>query len=410
VREAAGELADRLHLLRLGELLAPRFQRALRLAPLGDVARDLGEAEQRPVLPAEGVEDDAGPESAAVLADPPALLLVPTAARRGGQGALGHARRAVLLGAEAGDVLADGLGGRVALDPTRAGVPVRHGPVRAEHVDRVVGDALDEQAEVPLALGQRRLGAPARGDIDERRDDVGRRPVRLALHTRRDEHVEDRAVAPDEAAGRVAQLRRGGEHRAEDRARRGAAVVLEIADRPADHLVAAVAEQVEPAVGDLDDAARGVEDVQRHRGTDEVGAVAGLARAQRVVRGLQLRAGGQREGPRHQRPERRGGGQRDHRGGGLDEGLGAVGGHPEGEQVEPVAGPAEQDEGGEQPENRAEDQVAAPAREDQERQRDGEVSEADPDVGEGVGPDQPRLPQQTEAVRRQAGGVQEPTG
>jgi hypothetical protein len=75
-----------------------------------------------------------------------------------------------------------------------------------------------------------------------------------------------------------------------------------------------------------------------------------------------------------------------------------------------VAGPAEQDEGGEQPEDRAEDQVAAPAREDQERQWDGEVGEADPDVGEGVDPDQPWLPQQAEAVRRQAGGVQEPTG
>ena len=47
VRHAAGQLADALHLLRLGELLLRALQRLLGLAPLGDVARDLGEADQR---------------------------------------------------------------------------------------------------------------------------------------------------------------------------------------------------------------------------------------------------------------------------------------------------------------------------------------------------------------------------
>ena len=45
VRHAAGELADGIHLLRLKQRLARLFQRFLGLLALGDVARDLGEAD-----------------------------------------------------------------------------------------------------------------------------------------------------------------------------------------------------------------------------------------------------------------------------------------------------------------------------------------------------------------------------
>ena len=75
VRDAAGQLADRLHLLRLRKLLLRALQRLLRLAPLGDVARDLGEADQLAGRIADRVDDDARPEGRAVLAHPPALGL-----------------------------------------------------------------------------------------------------------------------------------------------------------------------------------------------------------------------------------------------------------------------------------------------------------------------------------------------
>ena len=65
----------RLHLLRLGKLLLRPLQRLLRLPPLGDVARDLGEADQLAVVVADRVDDDAGPEARAVLAHAPALGL-----------------------------------------------------------------------------------------------------------------------------------------------------------------------------------------------------------------------------------------------------------------------------------------------------------------------------------------------
>ncbi len=52
-------------------------------------------------------------------------------------------------------MLADDLLGAVALDPLGAGVPVGHDAARIEHIDRIVGDALNQQAEPLLALAQR---------------------------------------------------------------------------------------------------------------------------------------------------------------------------------------------------------------------------------------------------------------
>ena len=76
VRHAAGELAERIHLLGFGELLLQPLERHLRLAALGDVAGDLGKADQLAVIVADRIDDHAGPEERAVLADAPALLLV----------------------------------------------------------------------------------------------------------------------------------------------------------------------------------------------------------------------------------------------------------------------------------------------------------------------------------------------
>ena len=51
--DAAGQLTKRLHFLRLRELFMCPFERFLRVAPLGDVARDLGEADELAVLVAD---------------------------------------------------------------------------------------------------------------------------------------------------------------------------------------------------------------------------------------------------------------------------------------------------------------------------------------------------------------------
>ena len=58
MRDAAGELAERLDLLRLRELLLRALQRELRFVALGDVARDLGEADDLAVRVADRIHDD----------------------------------------------------------------------------------------------------------------------------------------------------------------------------------------------------------------------------------------------------------------------------------------------------------------------------------------------------------------
>jgi hypothetical protein len=66
--------------------------------------------------------------------------------------------------------LADDLVGAIALDSLCAPVPVGDDAIWIEHVDRVVGDAVDQDAITLLALAQRQFGCFARGDIDDRRE------------------------------------------------------------------------------------------------------------------------------------------------------------------------------------------------------------------------------------------------
>src|SRR5215475_2876071 len=51
-------------------------------------------------------------------------------------------------------MLSDDLGGLVTLDVLCACVPARHAAVAIEHEDRIVGDALDQQAEIRFTLAR----------------------------------------------------------------------------------------------------------------------------------------------------------------------------------------------------------------------------------------------------------------
>src|SRR5262249_34433817 len=126
----------------------------LELAPLGQVARHLGEADQPTLTVEDARDDDVGPEAPAVLAEAPAQVLEATVARRDLELELALARANVLLGVEGREVLADDLVGAPALDPLGGGVPGLDVPGRVEHEDGVVGRALDEQAEPLLALAE----------------------------------------------------------------------------------------------------------------------------------------------------------------------------------------------------------------------------------------------------------------
>jgi hypothetical protein len=152
VGEAAGELAERFHLLRAEERFAALLEPKLRLSLLRHVASDLPKADQVSVVAADGVEDHACPEAGAVLAHAPALGLV-AARRAGGFDRLGwDAHVDVLRRIEAAEMLSDDLVGTITLDAFRAGVPVGDLAFGIEHEDSVVGDALDEQPEPALGI------------------------------------------------------------------------------------------------------------------------------------------------------------------------------------------------------------------------------------------------------------------
>ncbi len=82
VGDAAGQLTDGIHLLRVRQRLTRLIERLLRFLTLADVARDLGEADDGAGLVADRIDDDAGPELRAVLAHAPAFLLEPALASR----------------------------------------------------------------------------------------------------------------------------------------------------------------------------------------------------------------------------------------------------------------------------------------------------------------------------------------
>ena len=109
VGDAAGELAERLQLLRLDQRGARFLELLLRSDALGDVAGDLGEADVLAVLVEDRVDQHVRPEQGAVLAHALRLALILALGERGLERPLGLAGGAVLLGVEAREMLADDL-------------------------------------------------------------------------------------------------------------------------------------------------------------------------------------------------------------------------------------------------------------------------------------------------------------
>ena len=151
MRHAAGQLAECVELLRFRKLLLHLLELELGFAALGNVPGDLGEADELAVL-VDGVDDDAGPEEGAVLADAPAFLFIAALFPGNSQGAQRLAVGAVDFGIEAGEVLPDDFVGRITLDPLAADVPARDHAGRVQHVQRVVGNTFNQKSEITFAL------------------------------------------------------------------------------------------------------------------------------------------------------------------------------------------------------------------------------------------------------------------
>ena len=138
MRDTAGQLADRFHLLQLRHRRPTLVQRFLLAATLGDVAHDLGETAQIPVRLAQRGNDGARPKARAVLADPPTFLLRAAGGRRNFEQMLRRASRSLLGRKEAGEMTADDFVGSIAADPFGALVPAGDVARRIEHEDGIV--------------------------------------------------------------------------------------------------------------------------------------------------------------------------------------------------------------------------------------------------------------------------------
>src|SRR3984957_12731557 len=123
------------------------------LVPFGNVAGNLGEADELTPL-IQRINDNRGEELRAILAYPPSLGLELSAATGCFEGARRQPGLTIFLGIEHLEVPADDFIRVVSLDALGAGVPVADDAIGVEHIDGVVDDPLDQQAEPALAFEQ----------------------------------------------------------------------------------------------------------------------------------------------------------------------------------------------------------------------------------------------------------------
>src|SRR5450432_2667520 len=149
--DAAGELANRIQLLRLKQRLASVLQRLARLPLHRDVARYLRESNQPAIIRMHCIDHDVGPEYAAILTKPLPLFFI--AAIRPSRGECTHwFTGCLILGCiKTRKMRADDFRWREALDALCARVPTRDLTRRRQHENGVVGDALHQKPKLLLA-------------------------------------------------------------------------------------------------------------------------------------------------------------------------------------------------------------------------------------------------------------------
>ncbi len=117
---------------------------------------------------------------------------------------------------------------------------------------------------------------------------------------------------------------------------------------------------------------------------------------------LKLNACRHHQDPRQQQQHSRGDPDRDQRQQAFGKALDAVGRHPQGEDRQQAGHSADRNEDRDCPEHAAKHQhqiAAASPREERQNERGSEQGAGDHDVGNGIQPDQFRLPQQARAMR-----------
>ena len=105
--DAAGQLTDGVHLLRLEQRRLSLTKSALRFLLLRDVAGDLGKAEKCAVWRTNWIDNNMGPEATSILSDAPPFVLESTLPRRRLKGPLRLAPCAIFGRVELREMLAE---------------------------------------------------------------------------------------------------------------------------------------------------------------------------------------------------------------------------------------------------------------------------------------------------------------
>ena len=124
---------------------------------LGQIAGNLGIADQIAGRVADRIDDDVCPEAAAVLAYTPAFGLEPAFASRRLERDPRYLPLLFLWRVKAGEMLPDDLARLIAFETPRALIPAANPPLQIEHINRVVGNALNQQLK-PAARARRIFG------------------------------------------------------------------------------------------------------------------------------------------------------------------------------------------------------------------------------------------------------------
>src|SRR5215469_17979615 len=128
------------------------FQGKLVLAPLGNVARDLGKAPQSSVAITQCGNVDAGPKTRSILAKTPGFGLGMALGRRHFEQAARYADGGLFRQVKPRKMGADDLVGAVALDPLGSLIPASDRARRIKHEDCIIRNPGDEKPEALFTL------------------------------------------------------------------------------------------------------------------------------------------------------------------------------------------------------------------------------------------------------------------
>lgn len=137
------------------ELFLALADRLFSCSAFGQVARDLGIADELAGGTTDRIDDHMRPEAASILALAPAFSLEPAVLLSRGERTRRHSCGAVLWQIETGKMLAENFGRRVTLEALRASIPACDDAFGAQHIDSIVGDGIDQEAKASLFVKRR---------------------------------------------------------------------------------------------------------------------------------------------------------------------------------------------------------------------------------------------------------------